>query len=236
MLLDYGLHFIEIDGGKTDELWHTAKFWLYILLKSRKWQLESVALLLSRQGKGGLPVPNLHGCLDSAIHGSHFEDADGLTEALILLIREGADIYAKDDSGRSVSDIACCTETEWRYRLKIERTWTARRNDDLQLKEIWTEALSACGYNAEEVIWTSMRVEELSDSDSDSVSDQYDESDPAGSDGFEKDTVNPTCLICEKCGPECHCKDDDTFRQTDPTLHNQYEKSLLEGDAQVWRS
>ena len=172
-----------------------------------------------------------------AIHGSFYEDSDGLIEALILLIREGADVYAKDASERSVSDIACCTETEWH---DLTGRYNTRVNHDLRLKEIWTEALSACRYNAEEVISTSMRVEELSDSDSNSdsnsTSEQYDDSDQDGSDCSEDDIVNPTGLICEICGPECNCKDDGMFRQNNSTLHSQYERSLLEGDAQIWRS
>ena len=160
-----------------------------------------------------------------------------MTEALILLIREGADVYAKDHSERSVSDVACCTETEWRDGSELTPgRYKKRVNHNLRLKEIWTEALSACGYDAEEVISTSMRVEELSDSGSNSISDQYDESDPDGSYCSEEDIVNPTRLVCEICGPDCHCKDDGMFRQTDSTLQTQYERSLLEGDAQVWRS
>ena len=230
MLLDRSLHFIQ-DVGDTDE------FWLYDLLVSHIWKTESVALLLSRQGKGGLPVQNLKGCLDWAIRGSNYEDSDGLTEALILLIREGADVYAKGRSERSVSDVACCTKTEWHDSSVLSTGYYKKRfNYDLRLKEIWTKALSACGYDAEEVISTGMRVEELSDSDSSSMSDQYDESDPDGSYCSEEDMVNPTRRICEVCGPECHCKDDGMFRQTDSTLQAQYERSLLEGDAQVWRN
>ena len=224
------MHFVELGSGTT------ANFWLCELLESSKWHLESVALLLRRQQKGGLPIQDLDGCLHIAIFGSYYADPDELTEALILLIREGADVYAID-SGESVSDIACCTETIWKDGSMLsEHLYRGQGNRDLRLREIWMEALRACDYDAEEVISISMRVQELSDDGNESLSDQYEKSDSAESDRSEGDIENPTCLMSETCGPECHCQDDGMSRQTHSTLPSQYEQSLLEGDAQIWGS
>ena len=231
MVLDYGLHFVE-RGGSIE-----AEFFLSRLLSYQHWQLEGLALLLHRQGKGGLPTQDLNDCLHMAILGSYSAYPDELREALILLIREGADVLARDHCGLSVSDIACNPEVKWSDGSMLDRNWyRLRGNHNLRLREIWTEALIECGYDAKEVISTSMRMEELSGSDNESTSDQHEESDPAESDRSEGDIDNPICLMSETCGPECQRLDDDMFWQTHATLPNQYERSLLEGDAYVWRS
>ena len=152
--------------------------------------------------------------------------------AVILLIREGADVYARDHRRHSVSDIACSKKTKTRHAPEQRRY-----NHDLLLREIWTEALSACGCNAEEVISTGTRMEELSDNDDESTSAQYEEYDSAGSDDSEGYTDSPTCLMDESWGAESHYQDDDVVVSADLLHpHNQYERALLEGNTEVWRS
>lgn len=236
MLLDYGFHYVQTDSTTEAELW--LKEHLYL----QKWTVGTISLLLRRQGKNGLPIQKLEGCLHSAILGSGCSDLDGRREALIVLIRAGTDVDAKDHLGRSVSYIACCKETKW-----MDHAWSQRDNHDLRLREIWTEALSACGFDAEEVISTSMCLEELSDSDNDSMSDQHEESDSAESDCSENIVNNPTSPISEIGSPENHYNDTfwqtdstleaaaqiDAVRQTDSAFANQYEQSLLEGGVQI---
>ncbi|KAK0512253.1 hypothetical protein JMJ35_005381 [Cladonia borealis] len=228
LILDHGLHFVELDSGLRPDTW------LQELLIHHKWSLESIALLLRRQGKGGLPIQLLNGCLHKAISGSNYADLDEMKAALILLIRGGADVYARDNRGRSVSDIACSKETRFFYALK---PWQYIYNHDLPLRKIWTEALNACGYDAEEVISTATRMEELSDDDDESTSAQNENYDSAESDGSEGYTDSPTCPMDEGWGAESRHENNDVVVSTDPLHpHNQYERSLLEGDMEVWGS
>ena len=226
LILDHGFHFVVPDGDFPPDTW------LQEILSVAKWHTESIALLLRRQGKGGLPMQDLNGCLHFAILGSHYAELDEMKAALILLIRGGADVYARDRRGRSVSDIACSKETKWKYPPGHYRC-----NHDMPLRKIWTEALNACGYDAEEVISTSMRMEELSDTDDESTSSQCEESDSDGSDESEGDTDDPTSLMDEGWGAESRYQDDDVVVSADLLHpHNQYERSLLEGDTEVWGS
>ena len=151
--------------------------------------------------------------------------------ALILLIRGGADVYARNRRGRSVSDIACSKET----KFDDAHQWSY--NHDLLLRKIWTEALNACGYDAEEVISSGTRMKELSETDDESTSAQDEAYDTAESDGSEGDTDRPTSLMDEDWGTESRDQDDDVVVSAD-LLHpdNQYERSLLEGDTEVWGS
>ena len=228
LILDHGLHFVELDSGYPPDTW------LQEALMGCSWHVESVALLLHRQGKGGLPIQHLNGCLHSAILGSFRADLEDMKAALILLIRGGADVYDRDDREHSVSDIACSKETKFRHA--VER-YQSCYNHDLLLRKIWTEALNACGYDAEEVISTSTRLEELPDNEVESTSAQNEEYDTAESNGFEGYTDSPTSLMDEGWGAKSHYEDDDVVVSTNLLHpHNQYERSLLEGDTEVWGS
>ena len=224
LILDHGFHFVELDGGLTPDTW------LQEILGWRGWHLKSIALLLRRQGKGGLPIQHLNGCLHSAILGSHYADLDEMKAALIFLIRGGADVYARDYRGHSVSDIACSKETRYQHA-----PGQIGYNHDLLLREIWTEALSAGGYDAEEVISTGTRMEELPDTDDVSTSAQNEECDSARSDSSEEYTDSPPCLMDEGWGAESPYQDDDGVVSADLLCpNNQYEQSLLEEDTNVW--
>ncbi len=164
ILLDHGNEFINTQC----ELPFSS--FLPHLLKSRMWTVESIRLLIRRGADPGLYVQSWGGCLPLAIYGSSEESPKGLRDALILLITNGADFYAKNRFGRSVTDIACNANTEWWHNGR----W--HLNDDLRLKDIWREALAACGYDVDEVIYRTLQVAELSDSDGDmdGDEDQYD--------------------------------------------------------------
>ena len=228
LILDHGLHFVELDSGLTPDTW------LQEILSYHIWHLESVALLLRRQGKGGLPFQDLNDCLLLAILGSSYADLDETKAALILLIRGGADVYARDHHGRSVSDIACDKKTQFYFAAAPYRAFY---NHELLLRKIWMEALNACGYDAEEVISTATRMEELSDTDEESTPAHHEDSDSTESDDSEEYIDDPTCLMDEGWGAESPSQDDDVVVPTE-LLHSfsQYERSLLEGDTEVWGS
>ena len=194
LLLDHGLDLIDLE----DTL-YPPKLWLEQHLISGRWSLESVTLLLNRQGKGGLPLQDLDNCLPLAIKGSDYACEHKLVNCLILLIEYGADVHATDDSGRSASTIAYSTRT----RVKESRTHPSQmkrgmnlggKTLNLSLKKLWIQALSATGYNAEEVIRADSRVYEVSDSESDGTEDQSTESDATES--YQSDDDVSACNIC----------------------------------------
>ena len=187
LLLDHGREFILThDKIKPDSF-------LLLHLESGYWTMETIKLLVQRQGNRGLPNQNLTSCLHTAIFGNMFVDVDEIRDALSLLIEAGADVYERckvDDWKRfsrpefsvSVADIACYSRTKW-YTNPRNKWYTnsvvvdhGRNNHGLPLKAIWMDALRACGYNAEEVISTSLRVEDLSSDDDDSMSNEEEES------------------------------------------------------------
>ena len=228
LVLDHGFHFVEPDGDSPPDTW------LQEILGRGRWHLESIALLLRRQGKGGLPIQHLNGCLQYAVFGSDYADLDEMKAALILLIRGGADVYARDRHGRSVSDIACNELTRFMDAANPYR-WC--HNHYLPLRRTWTEALSACGYDAEEVISSSTRMEGLYDNDNESTLSGLEECESAGPDGSEGETDSPPCLMDEGWEAESRYQDDEVVVSADLLHpHIQYERSLLEGDTEVWGS
>ena len=160
ILLDHGIEFINTDCEIP-----FSSFLTY-LLRFDQWTVESIRLLIRRGAEPGLYVQPWGGCLPLAIYGSYMECLEGLRDALILLIKNGADVYAKDRFGRSATDIAYNASTEWLH------CGHGHPNSDLRLRDIWTEALAACGYDAEEVICRSLQVAEVTDSDGDMDEDE----------------------------------------------------------------
>lgn len=220
-----------------------AKQWLLEILRSRVWHPETIALFLRRQGKGGLPTQNLNSCLHEAIQGSPIGRQRELTEALILLIEAGADVYARDNFGRTVSEIACCKKTKWYNGSWIDIKRVKRRlNRDLRLKEIWMDVLSECGYDPEKVISASVQVEEPFDSDNDSSFYSYKDIYAAASGYSEGDSDNAPNQDIDNDNTSDQewesdvAADDVIARQPDAVLPHHYENLLLEGDAEVWSS
>ena len=113
------------------------------------------------------------------------------------------------------------------------------------------EVLSGCGYDPEEVISASVRLEELSDGDSDSSSDPdgeitWSESDCSeGDDDSMSDEEGESDVAADEVDNdntsnqewESDVSADDVIpRQPDAVPHHHYESLLLEGDADVWSS
>ena len=225
ILLDHGLHLVDLNGDVP------AKQWVSYMLQSNSWRPETIALFLCRQGKGGLPIQNLSGCLHGAIHGSIISRQHELKEASINLVKGGADVYARDNRGRTVSEIACCKKTRWYHGSRLDITrFNGVLNRDLRLKDIWMDVLSECGYDPDEVISASVRVEELSDSDTDSSSDLDGEISSSTSDCSEGDNDSTS----DEEGESDVAAGDVIARQPDAVTPHHYESLLLEGDAEVW--
>ena len=209
-----------------------AKRWLFAILRRSNWHPETISLFLCRQGKGGLPIQNLHGCLHEAIHGTAIECQQEIIETLILLVEAGADLYGRDEFGRTVSEIACRKTTLWYEGSPDFYSGKSRVNHDLRLKQIWMDVLSVCGYDPEEVVSASVRVEELSDSETDNSSN-LDEEISSSASGFSKGDNDSTSDEEEKSDVAA---DDVVARQPDAIFPHHYESLLLEGDAEVWSS
>ena len=245
MLLDHCIHFFDLNGDVL------AEQWLSFILEGKNWYPETIALLLYRQGKGGLPIQNLHGCLHQAIGGSFAGSEHEIKETLILLVKGGADVYARDDLGHTVSQMACCRKTRWYNNswLHIE-FYDGTVNRDLRLKGIWMDVLSVCGYDSEGVISASVRLEQPCNCDLDSLFGSYGHictapfshsegdndsmSDEEGESDVFADVDNDS--TSDEVGESDVAADDVITRQPDAVLSHHYENILLEGDAEVWSS
>ena len=162
ILLDHGSEFINAGYELPFQSF------LPYLLVWKGWTVESIRLLIRRGAEPGLCVQPWGECLPLAICGSLKESPEGLRDALILLITNGADVYAKNKFGSSATSIAIDPMTLWCHDGHHPR------NGDLRLRDIWREALAACGYDAKEVISRSLQVAEVSESDGDMDGDADD--------------------------------------------------------------
>ena len=217
---------------------------LFDVLANRRWTVESIALLLRRGACPGLCHRHWDHYLHLALDGSECEGPEGLKDALILLIKAGADVSAEDEYGKSVSHKTCQAETFWREK-SAKQKWGGeqRQNYDLRLKEIWIEALHACGYNAEEVISGGTVVREVSNSDDD-MQDQHDEVSPDGPDSFAVEDVNNTPSLNynildrenQSDNNNNNNNNNNTCQRADSAFHSPYDWSLLEEGTNVWRS
>ena len=242
-LFDHGSEFINA-GNKIP-----FSSFLIDLLCSYTWTVESIRLLIRRGAEPGLYVQRWGGCLTLAIHGSEMESLEGLRDALILLITNGADVYARDNVGRSVTDIAYDAKTRWDhdgYRMDL--------NCHLQLRNIWTDALAASGYDVEEVVRKSLQVAELSDSDGNmdededghAISEDKDEDNDNTRQNDEyitrmqipEVTLNsPNNFVALKnCSFRKNSIDDYSREKTGSVVHGHFDWSLLEEDTNIWRT
>ena len=251
-LLDHGSDFINTDCEMP------LSSFLPYLLRSKRWTLESVRLLIRRGADPGIYVPPWGCCLPLAIYGSSMESLEGLRDTLILLIMNGADVHARDSNRRSVTEIANYVDTRLYYDDG------PHVNSDLRLKDIWTEALAACGYDAEEVNYRSLHAVEVSESDGDRSDDEddydsededEDEDDYGISEAEDEDNVithrddvsiiqiqgpessldSPKdCFNCETWNPREESTDDDPREQAGPADQCHFDWSLLEDDTNVW--
>ena len=113
------------------------------------------------------------------------------------------------------------------------------------------EVLSVCGHDPEEVVSASVRVEELSDSETDNSSnldqeisssasdfskgDNDSTSDEEGKSDMSADDVDNDRTLDQEWESD-EPADDVIDRQPDAVLLHHYESLLLEGDANVWSS
>ena len=253
-LLDYGSEFINAD---CEMPFHSL---LAELLSSGRWTLESIRLLISRGEYPGQYMPPWGAYLPLAIYGSRMESLEGLRDALILLIINGADVYARDFDGRSATDIANDPETKWWYDDECYL------NGDMGLKDVWSEALAACGYDPEEVNYRNLLAVEISDSDDDMGGDEGDydsEGEDEDEDDYDisqaedednvithQDDENITrsqtpelsldsprnSFIWETWSPSEESTDDESREQTGPAIQSHFDWSILEDDTNVWRT
>lgn len=142
---------------------------LFRMLQVCGWTSENVSLMLLHN-----PTQNLDGCLHLALWGSYFGKSLRV-KALILLIKAGADVYAENQHGFTVSEYACMSRKQF----------NDAPNDSLMhhssicfsgLRKGWIKALTACGYDAEEVISRSVRIDKIAEVDSD-YNDESDDND-----------------------------------------------------------
>lgn len=220
ILLDHGSEFINTDYKRP---FHE---FLLNLLNSRKWTVESIRLLIRRGADPGLSVQPWDGCLPLAIYGSDMESPEGVRDALILLITNGADVYAGNGFGPSATEVANDPGTMWWHD-----SWF-HLNSDLRLKDIWTEALAACGYDAEEVNYRNLQELELSDSDDDmdGDNDDYDSEDE------DEDEDQYDISEAEDEDNVITDQNDEPREQTEPAAQSHFDWSLLEDYMNVWRT
>ena len=217
ILLDHGSEFINTNCETPFESF------LPKLLSWKRWTVESIRLLIRRGADPRQYVPIEGGCLPLAIYGSCMEGPEGLRDALIVLITNGADVYAKNSFGHSVTDIAYNARTTWWHN-----GYSSHLNYDLRLRDIWTEALAACGYDVEEVVRRSLQVEEVSDSDDDMDEDEEDYD-------ISEDEDEHNSVLCEICSFRDESRDDGSPKQTGSVVRGQFDWSLVEDDTNVWR-
>ncbi|KAI9722050.1 MAG: hypothetical protein M1812_002010 [Candelaria pacifica] len=189
LLFKYGREFMEADDAVRP-----AKF-LLEHLQGQYWTVRTIAFFLRMHKDLKWLSQDLDGCLHQVLCGSCREEREGLTNALILLIDAGADVYAKDVHGCSASERAC-TAGYYIYEDYY-----------LQQRDIWVEALNACGYNAEEVISSSITIGELQEML------RYETSESTSLSGSNGATQLP-----------------------EAGSGSSFDLSLLEGDEDVWRS
>ena len=216
--------------------------WLCNLLTGRMWTLHAVEFILYRSGSPNFPDQDLALCLHLALKGS-FEIGEAseseLKDVLVLLIKSGADLYEKDEWGHSVSEIVRDRRRFWRYNPNGHRDGKNASNKDLELLEIWSEALIECGLDAEEVYLEQLRrddcmnVAECSDGEKGIARKNYYDSRFTELDSrydTSEESHDTSSLISDN---------DENLKRPESLLvnqHEQYGQSLLEGDAEIWRS
>ena len=258
ILLDHGGEFINTDCETPFDSF------LPHLLDCQKWTVESIRLLIRRGANPGLDVQPWGSCLPLAIYGSSEESREGIRDALILLINNGADVYAKNKFGHSATDIA--------YKARTKSVYNGEwyKFDSWTMRDMWREVLAACGYDAEEVVRRSLeagvdayvvvsdgadgvdvgvQVAELSDSDGNMDEDAYDISEDEDGDNdsyadvdededdydISEDEHEHNSVLCEICSFRDESRDDGLPKQTGSVVRGQFDWSLLEDDTNVWK-
>ena len=181
----------------------------------------------------------LDGCLHLAVYGSSRETLEGIMKGLILLIRAGPNVYARDGNGYSVSDHVCNPETVFLDSSEQVPEFPClyyHRNCNLRLREIWKEALSACGHDAEEVISSSIRARDHPETE---YQDPHEDIDVL----FEDESECSHVGLDEDSGTSnaeldytSQSQDLNTLRQPSSAFYSDHDWSVLEEDTNVWGS
>ena len=210
---------------------------LYLYLKRVAWTSDDVALILRKQKLSGLPVQKLEGCLFQALRGSEDENHEGLKKILILLIEAGINVYSCDpfedfEISFQYSDLRWYYKYCWECR-PFNSTLRARNTH----RDIWNEALTACGYDADQVILNT-RWSEWFLGENDYELQASENSSCTSSDELESSTAGtPYCLETHSNASDvAYDPEDDHISAWDNTSFEQQDWSMLEGDAAVWRT
>ena len=93
-------------------------------------------------------------CLHLALEWIRFPVNTSEKDSLLLLVKAGADVYATDYSGKSVSDVA-----------NISTFSDRKRNRSIYRIDLWDEVLTECGYDPAAVHEQDQELEEVSDNE-----------------------------------------------------------------------
>ena len=111
---------------------------LFFLWRGHSINLEGIKLLLRRgasvHDRNELGNTCLHECLCFIDRSVLHDGVSNTRNAIIYLIQQGADVFAKNNCGLSVSDIAYTTYGDTMFEMRFR-------------EEIWDCALVSCGYD-----------------------------------------------------------------------------------------
>ena len=201
---------------------------LYLLLESNNWTSDDVALILHKQRLSELPVQKLEGCFSEAMFGSLVEDHEGLKKVLILLIEAGIDVYAWGLFENPESCLkSCCLRRYPCYQCSDHRRFC--KTHVLPHKEILIEALTTCGYDADQILPNTSRSKRPSSHNDYGPDCSFTSSDELES--FAGGEVNSPVAQSEV--PYDLEEDDNPASLSSAWLKN-LNWSALEGDAAVW--
>ena len=147
---------------------------LFRMLQKDGWNLDNVSFILRSHENYNIPAQNLDGCLHIAYRSTLSVDYIRV-DLLILLIKAGADVYAENRHGFTVSEYACMSRKQFNDAPN-DCLMDYSRIHFSGLRNGWIKALTACGYDADEVISRSVRVDKISEVDSDD-NDESDDND-----------------------------------------------------------
>ena len=135
------------------------------MLQGRDWSLKGLKDLLSFGPDVSFRDRHGRSCLHLALMGSSRAPLNHIQEALACLINSGADIFAVDDAGISVSTLACNPSFLYEVPSELELVFVNTKllvdNQALDLRNVWKGALQESGLPAQEVIASSVDKKRL---------------------------------------------------------------------------
>lgn len=202
MILNLGGEFINYEGrdkyGRTMLLYSSQGVGYSLNPHCIKILLDRGASVTARNNYGET-------CLHLALEWIRFPVNTSEKDSILLLVKAGADVYATDYSGISVSDVA-----------NISTFSDRKRNRGTYRIDLWDEVFTECGYDPAAVHGQDQELEEVSDSEeevfdseegvSDSVEHEsmIDEQD-CEMDGQDFKNTESTCvIIMEDANIQCN--------------------------------